>query len=87
MKFWLQLLQSVGAYWNRQLSIAAKQPSVSVLGANLKDSTLAPEVRFQNTSNEMNRAHGLIGLAPCWRGFVANHQSDRWEKNILWNPG
>ena len=49
MKFWLQLLQSVGAYWNRQLSIAAKQPSVSILGANLKDSTLGPEVRSQNT--------------------------------------
>ena len=48
MKFWLQLLQSVGSYWNRQLSIAAKQP-VSILGANLKDSTLAPEVRSQNT--------------------------------------
>ena len=49
MKFWLQLLQSVGAYWNRQLSIAAKHPSVSILGANLKDSTLGPEVRSQNT--------------------------------------
>ena len=34
-------------------------------GCNLKESTLAPEVRSQNTSNEMNRAHGLIGLAPC----------------------
>ena len=45
MKFWLQLLQSVGTYWNRQLSIAAKQPSVSILDANLKDSTLGPEVR------------------------------------------
>ena len=40
---------SYESYWNWQLSIAAKQPSVSILGANLKDSTLAPEVRSHNT--------------------------------------
>ena len=63
----------------------------------MRFSTLAPEVRSENTFKAKYLAYGLImqffSLAVSrlfaperWRGFVGNYQYRYKQKSILWNP-